>query len=199
MPSTYRVDLRKIDGEGDFPCPKCGTLISPNDETEDVYTVIDTVVGDDDCLESVVIRCNRCKSTISLDGFEALSGEGNSGVEVSEALPESKEGYRTCHAISLNGQRFGHLVVDYAQKEDVEVFKRLRNLHLAEPFRCTITVENSEAELTSEGLQGIARSLRRRFRGLRDRDMYIVEVENGRKNFLGRASNLKDLPLTLKT
>ena len=38
-PSVYRVDLREIDGEGDFPCPKCGILISPDDEGETVYSI----------------------------------------------------------------------------------------------------------------------------------------------------------------
>ena len=34
------IDLTKIEGDGDFPCPTCGVTISPEDETEKVYTVI---------------------------------------------------------------------------------------------------------------------------------------------------------------
>ena len=67
-PLVYQVDLKELDGEGDFPCPNCGTLISPEDETEDVYTILDTVVNGED-LESLVIECNRCKSRIRLVGF----------------------------------------------------------------------------------------------------------------------------------
>ena len=64
----YQVDLTELKGEGDFPCPNCGVLISPEDETEDVYTILDTTVNGDN-LESLVIECNRCKSKIRLVGF----------------------------------------------------------------------------------------------------------------------------------
>ncbi|MFA5365136.1 MAG: hypothetical protein WC325_08165 [Candidatus Bathyarchaeia archaeon] len=67
-PLIYQVDLKTLEGEGDFPCPCCGTIISPEDETEDVYTILDTVVAGDD-LESLVIECNHCKSQIRLTGF----------------------------------------------------------------------------------------------------------------------------------
>jgi predicted RNA-binding Zn-ribbon protein involved in translation (DUF1610 family) len=36
----YKVDLTKIEGNGDFPCPKCGAIISPDDESEEVYTIV---------------------------------------------------------------------------------------------------------------------------------------------------------------
>jgi len=35
----YAIDLTKIQGSGEFRCPKCGIKISPDDETEDVYTI----------------------------------------------------------------------------------------------------------------------------------------------------------------
>jgi len=64
----YKVDLRKIDGEGDFPCPKCGTLISPDDESEEVYTIVDTKMRED-VLEELIISCNKCGSKIHVSGF----------------------------------------------------------------------------------------------------------------------------------
>ena len=188
----FRVHLDKIEGEGDFPCPKCGTLISPDDETEKTYTIIDIVMGDDDSsLERMVIRCNNCNSTISLDGFAALTEEEDSRAKISEALPESKPGHRTCHNLYLDSHRLGRLIVEYAQREDVEAFKRLRNLRLGEPFKGTITIENvKNIELKSEDFQEIAKAAKRRFKGLKDRDIYIVETKDGRKNFIGRASDL---------
>jgi predicted RNA-binding Zn-ribbon protein involved in translation (DUF1610 family) len=33
---VYTVDLTKIDGDGSFPCPRCGTTISPDDESDEV-------------------------------------------------------------------------------------------------------------------------------------------------------------------
>jgi len=68
---VYRIDLTKIDGEGDFPCPRCGVNISPEDETNDIYSVMETRSGDES-LEEVVITCNRCQSIIHLMGFQLL-------------------------------------------------------------------------------------------------------------------------------
>ena len=92
---TFKMDLTKIEGVGDFPCPRCGTMISPDDETEQVYTVLETIIGENDYLEKMVIRCNQCSSSISLSGFDALVEEEESRVDISEALPKSEAGYRT--------------------------------------------------------------------------------------------------------
>jgi phage terminase large subunit GpA-like protein len=70
-PLVYQVNLAELQGEGDFPCPSCGVVISPEDETEDVYIILDTKVTGED-LEELVIQCNHCKSKISLVGFNIL-------------------------------------------------------------------------------------------------------------------------------
>jgi predicted RNA-binding Zn-ribbon protein involved in translation (DUF1610 family) len=65
------LDLATIEGEGSFPCPKCGTMISPDDETEEVYRIIDTkVVGDE--LSELVICCSTCGTTIKIVGFQRI-------------------------------------------------------------------------------------------------------------------------------
>ena len=71
QPLVYEVDLTKIQGEGDFPCPNCGVIISPEDETEDVYRILETKVKDQ-TLEELVIQCNKCGSKIRLVGFLVL-------------------------------------------------------------------------------------------------------------------------------
>ena len=65
------LDLTKIDGNGDFQCPKCGITISPEDESEDVYTIVNEKVNKD-VLEELVIQCNKCGCRIRLTGFPAL-------------------------------------------------------------------------------------------------------------------------------
>jgi len=65
------LDLTKIDGNGDFPCPKCGVIISPEDETEDVYIILEETVRND-ALEEMLIQCNKCGSQIRLTGFSIL-------------------------------------------------------------------------------------------------------------------------------
>lgn len=66
--ATHTVDLTKIDGDGAFPCPKCGTLISPDDETEDSYQIVETKVKNDN-LEELILTCKKCGTTIKLTGF----------------------------------------------------------------------------------------------------------------------------------
>jgi len=65
------LDLTKIDGNGDFPCPTCGVTISPEDESEDVYVILEEKIKDDN-LEEMVIQCNNCSCKIRLTGFSAL-------------------------------------------------------------------------------------------------------------------------------
>jgi len=65
--SVHTIDLTKIEGEGDFPCPSCGTVISPEDETGNAYSIVETKVKQDS-LEEIVILC-KCGSKIRLVGF----------------------------------------------------------------------------------------------------------------------------------
>ncbi len=68
------VDLTKIDGDGSFPCPKCGAVISPEDESEETYRIKNTKVINDQLVE-LIVECNSCGSTIRLTGFEtAIEG-----------------------------------------------------------------------------------------------------------------------------
>jgi hypothetical protein len=71
MRQTHRVDLTKIDGKGDFSCPQCGIVISPEDSTEEKYSVLEPKVKGNG-LEEVVILCNGCGSHIHLTGFSLL-------------------------------------------------------------------------------------------------------------------------------
>ena len=65
---VHTVDLTKIDGDGAFPCPKCGTLISPDDESEETYKIVETKVEGDE-LSELILTCSKCGSTIRLTGF----------------------------------------------------------------------------------------------------------------------------------
>ena len=65
------LDLTKIQGNGDFPCPNCGIIISPEDETEDVYTILEEKLNGE-VLEELLIQCNKCSHQIRLTGFPIL-------------------------------------------------------------------------------------------------------------------------------
>ena len=68
---AYAVSLADTKGNGDFLCPKCGNAISPDDESEDNYSILEPRV-DSRGLYELVIRCNKCGSNICLTGFSFL-------------------------------------------------------------------------------------------------------------------------------
>ena len=70
---VFTVDLRKISGKGDFNCPKCGVKISPDDASENVYTVLESIPKEGGRLAKVILQCNACKSQIHLTGFDMLN------------------------------------------------------------------------------------------------------------------------------
>jgi len=66
----YEIDLTKTDRNGAFPCPKCGAVISPTDETQNVYTILEKRFKGKS-LEKLIIQC-KCGSEIHLVGFLKL-------------------------------------------------------------------------------------------------------------------------------
>ncbi len=70
--AVHVLDLTKIEGKGDFRCPKCKTKISPDDTTERKYSLIEPKVRGQN-LQELIIQCNTCKSQIYLTGFGLLS------------------------------------------------------------------------------------------------------------------------------
>jgi len=63
----YEIDLTKTDRQGAFPCPKCGAVISPADESQNVYSILETKLKGKS-LEKLIIQC-KCGSEIHLAGF----------------------------------------------------------------------------------------------------------------------------------
>ena len=88
---AYKIDLTKIEGNGDFACPRCGTKISPDDETEVVYSILGLKVKSNS-LDKVVIRCNKCSSHIHLAGFSLLQE-----METGEELNEREKKGQACY------------------------------------------------------------------------------------------------------
>jgi hypothetical protein len=66
--SEVEVDLTKIDGDGAFPCPSCGIVLSPDDESDTIYTIVNPEVKGEN-LEALHIKCRKCKTKIKLIGF----------------------------------------------------------------------------------------------------------------------------------
>jgi len=90
---AYKIDLTKIDGNGDFSCLGCGTKISPDDDTEEAYSILEPKVNSHG-LEELVIRCNRCSSHIHLTGFSFLQKMSDTA---EEELEGRKKGETFCY------------------------------------------------------------------------------------------------------
>lgn len=67
----YTVDLTKTKGKGEFKCPKCAAKISPDDKTDETYTLLVPIMKNGK-LDKLAIQCNSCRSQIHLTGFELL-------------------------------------------------------------------------------------------------------------------------------
>jgi len=69
----HTIDLTQIGEDGSFTCPKCGTVISPDDETEEIYKIVETKVVNDELLE-LVISCGTCRTILRVTGFQQTVG-----------------------------------------------------------------------------------------------------------------------------
>ncbi len=93
---AYKLDLTKIAGDGDFSCPRCGNTISPDDETEVTYSILEARVNGHG-LEEIVIRCNRCSSSIHLTGFSFLQRMSEITKEKNEARQKGETPFYITH------------------------------------------------------------------------------------------------------
>jgi hypothetical protein len=71
------IDLTEIEGDGEFSCPRCEEIISPDDDSGKAYDVLKTEENDG-LLKKVTIKCGTCRSIIQLEGFGLLEKIGHS-------------------------------------------------------------------------------------------------------------------------
>lgn len=120
-------------------------------------------------------------------------------IDVSEPLPESTMGYRTIHHIKSDGSYIGFVEVGYLQKKDVKTFKRLkRKLRTGQPFGVQVFIDVEKSGVTAstlgrEGLLELVESLKAKFKGLEERDIYILERLGEKRNIIGRVTDLQEL------
>ena len=76
MKLAFRIDLTAIEGEGEFPCPTCGTIISLDDQSSVIYEIREIETSADGTLQGATIQCRRCGSMIQIEGFDVLEGLG---------------------------------------------------------------------------------------------------------------------------
>ena len=72
MDRRFRIDLREIEGDGEFHCPACGVTISPDDYSGLTYWILDVKTKIDGRVEEVIVQCGTCGIIICLDGIDLL-------------------------------------------------------------------------------------------------------------------------------
>lgn len=119
-------------------------------------------------------------------------------IEISEPLPDSEPGYRTVHNISLNGKYIGYVDVSYLRQEDVKTFQKYtkRKLKAGQPFGVQVFIDVSKggvksAEIGAQGLLEIVNALKKKLEGLEERDIFILELEAGRKRPIARGGDIQ--------
>jgi predicted RNA-binding Zn-ribbon protein involved in translation (DUF1610 family) len=61
--NEYTISSMDIEDDGSFLCPKCGATITPEDETEENYEILDIKLNADE-LAVLVVGCGKCSSII---------------------------------------------------------------------------------------------------------------------------------------
>lgn len=119
-------------------------------------------------------------------------------IEISEPLPDSDPRYKTVHNISLNGKYIGYVDVSYLRQEDVKTFQKYtkRKLKAGQPFGVQVFIDISKGgvkatDIGTQGLLQIVNALKQKLEGLEDRDIFIIELEAGRKRPIGRGGNIQ--------
>lgn len=118
-------------------------------------------------------------------------------IEISEPLPESKPGLTTTHDIFLDRKRIGYIEVTLLQEDDVKAFKKYtkRKLLVGQPYGMRIFIDARgtrviASELEKSVLSEIVAAAKGKFKGLEDRDIYLLELTDAGKKIICRASGL---------
>lgn len=118
-------------------------------------------------------------------------------IEISEPLPQSKVGILTVHDIFSDGKRIGHIEVGYIQKDEVKSFQKYtkRKLSVGQPYGTQLYIDAKGTGVTADtlgksGLSDIVNAMKKKFKGLEDRDIYIMELTDAGKKIVCKASEL---------
>lgn len=117
-------------------------------------------------------------------------------IEISEPLPQSKAGILTVHDMFSDGKRIGHTEVGYIQENEAKTFRKYtkRKLSVGQPYGTQIFIDTKGSGVTADtlgksDLSEIVTAMKK-FNGLEDRDIYIMELTDAGKKIVCRASEL---------
>jgi len=64
----HTIDLIKLRTSGNFPCPECNTTITPEDDMDESYEILDAKTSGKQ-IKHIIIKCNSCQNNIKIVGF----------------------------------------------------------------------------------------------------------------------------------
>lgn len=65
---AVNINILKTDDDGAFPCPRCGNVISPGDESEESYQILAVKKAEEGHIEAITVKC-KCGKTVKLTGL----------------------------------------------------------------------------------------------------------------------------------
>ena len=69
----FRINLTKIEGDGEFSCPDCSTTISPDDCSGLNYDILGVITLATGTVKEIIVKCRGCQSILYLGGFDLLN------------------------------------------------------------------------------------------------------------------------------
>ncbi|MEM2094553.1 MAG: hypothetical protein QXI32_04590 [Candidatus Bathyarchaeia archaeon] len=115
--------------------------------------------------------------------------------EISEPR-EGCYGSKTVHDITWNGEWIGYANVNYIQLDDVKTFRKYtkRKLSVGQPYGVQVFIDSVKGKVSAQtlgkdGLHGLVSALKKKFSGLEERDIFILELNMGGKTIVGRGSD----------
>jgi len=95
----------------------------------------------------------------------------------------------------MDGEHIGYLNVNYIQEGEVKTFRKYtkRKLTVGQPYGVQVFIDAikgkaSVEKLGKDGLYQVVVTLKERFKGLEERDIFIPGIGNKGKTIIGRGS-----------
>jgi hypothetical protein len=129
-----------------------------------------------------------------MDVTDAIK-ERRTMIRISDPLDGSKPGVTTMHYLFKGQDTIGRVNVSYIQEDEVKTFRKYtkRRLIVGQPFGVQVIIDAlggkaSAESLGREGICQIIKALKDKFKGLEERDIFILELNSEGRKIVGRGS-----------
>ncbi len=108
---------------------------------------------------------------------------------------ESSPSIKSVHDIAMDGERIGYVNVNYIQSNEVKTYRKYtkRKLSVGQPYGVQVFIDAVSGRISAqtlgrEGLRTLVAALKEKLKGLEERDVFILELNNRGKTVVGRGS-----------